>query len=281
MLPLSPVAAWRQRSSRRQPVLAPPDDLPQSERNAATCSHCTAAAAAASATQHGALETPLLSPLSHAAPHLSSLPTSFALSSTLFTSFPPLLPRPPPSRIDAQQRRREKLAFDSLERLAAETGDCGTATAANIDSDASCALIAQQQRERDKVSARCSAARIARLERLLSQAVRSNETLSAEISWLFARERQSAQLLDASRALDSAGLLSDRLVSVQLEAHTGRLLYANAIFFAVTGFTPGGVLRRVMSCIDPSSLTGVRRPHQAGLEAPLVRAPPGRANSGT
>ena len=257
--------------SRSGPAPVHRSPSPAVEHDPAICRHCIAAAEADTAA------SPLLRP----PPFLPNL--------TLRSSASALIPQTPPSpttiehrRSDACRRQRERTAIDRLDELLSAGAEAEQSPTDSSDA-ATDATFARRKRKRDKrdklsVLEGC-AARIERLVQLLSEAERSNETLSAEISGLFARERQSAQWLDASRALDSAGLLSDRFVSVQLEAHTGRLLYANAGFFTVTGFTPGGVLQRVMSCIDSSSPSGVG-PHQAGLDHPLVRAPPGRANSG-
>ena len=63
------------------------------------------------------------------------------------------------------------------------------------------------------------------------------------------RERQGMQWLDASHSLHGAGLLDDRLAVTLMDCRTGRLLDANGGFFTLTGFTPGGVLQRILDPI--------------------------------
>ena len=167
-------------------------------------------------------------------------------------------------RSDAARRHREKAAVRRLEVLAAgPEHDDGTACSPGAS---------QRQQKRHKLSVlEASAARIEQLERLLSEAGRANQRLSNEVSDVVNRERDSLRYADASLALHSVALVSERLVRALLDCRSDRLLDASSAFFHFTGFTPGGVLQRVLCCSDPSTRDGHRKRLPAS-EYPLVRA---------
>lgn len=84
---------------------------------------------------------------------------------------------------------------------------------------------------------------------------------------MVARERQVKRWLGASRSLSGAGLLNERFAYLLMDCRSGRLLDANGLFFDVTGFTPCGVLQRVL---DPvlASLNAVATPLS---DIPLIK----------
>ena len=252
------------------------------EHDPTTCAHCRAAADSDSAY------SPLLSPASSSVPQRPSLYSSSAAPS-LPSVFQFATPASPTTvehrRSDAQRRLRERSAIERLDVLTSSGEEAAQRQTASALS-ASVASSARAKRKRDKrdkltVLEAC-AARIERLERMLDEAQQDNAALSAELGVVVGRERQSAQWLDSSRSLDSAGLLSDRFISTQFDARSGRLLYANATFYNITGFTPSDVLYRLMNRVDPSSPSGPGA-QQADPQSPFVplfRERRGRAGGG-
>ena len=241
-----------------------------------TCPQCRADAEANDST--AAQPTPHTS---HSVPLRLSFPGIDGSFSNAYSR-----PASPPSpttlehrRTDAERRQREKSAVRRLDELSAEAKESTQHQQQPSAADSLTAPTARQKRKRDKLSVlEASAARIERLEQLLVKEEQSNQVLSAEISNLVARERLSMQWQDASKSLDCAGLLSDRFLNTLFCARSGRLLHANARFFTESGFTPGGVLHRVVNRLDPSSPTG-HKARLADSEYPLVRAR-GRRGSG-
>ena len=126
-----------------------------------------------------------------------------------------------------------------------------------------------------------SAARIERLERLLLMSELANrmsevqtQRVSEELNAVLEREHRGMQWLDGCRTLRGAGNLDSRFACTLLDCQTGQLLDANAAFFNITRFTPGGVLQRKLDGV-PQEPDGQQLRHHNGkatLEFPLVRA---------
>ena len=164
---------------------------------------------------------------------------------------------------DTERRRRETAALSRLDELTPSNEGHG-------ESAASGAATGRHKRKREKLSVlEAGVARIERLERLLSETESANRLLSEAVSDAVARERRSVQYMDASRALRSAGLLSNRLANALMECCSGRLLDASSGYFDLTGFTPGSVLRKVASCADPA-LRGGEALQPPTSEYPLI-----------
>ena len=133
--------------------------------------------------------------------------------------------------------------------------------------------LAVEQKRSDKLSVlEASAERIQQLEWLLSASEEVNRAseaamrrVSNELSSVLRHERRGLQWLDSARALHSSTLLDDRFSYLLMERRTGKALHANSAFYAVTGFTPSGVLQRIFSqspmCPAPAPVN----------EVPLVR----------
>ena len=179
--------------------------------------------------------------------------------------------------VEAQRRRRETVALCRLEELCRAERDEGGEQPSTVAAPASASTGRQQRQKRKnhKLSVlEASAARIERLERLLSMSELSNrksearvQQLSDEVDGITTRERQSLQWLQSSRSLRGTALLDTRFARTLMECPTGRLLDANSTYFSLTGFTPGGVLQRVL---DPVLATAE---HSATplSDIPLVR----------
>ena len=181
---------------------------------------------------------------------------------------------------DAQRRRRERLAVRRLEELV------GAAGGAESEQRPSTASAARQKRKQHKLSVlQACAARIERLEQQLSLSELSNrlsesrlQRMSDEINDVLQRERLGLQWLDANRSLRGAALLDDRIAVTLLECRTGRLLNANSAFFSLTGFTPGGVLQRILDPVmgsfddQQTQQSSSSSSSTATAELPLVKA---------
>ena len=173
-------------------------------------------------------------------------------------------------RVDLQRRQKERVALRRLDELLAEEGADDQSTAVTDLAEASDKSKKHKRRQRLSVLD-ASAARIQRLEQELRAARQDIRKLSEEVGSVAARERLCVQWMDASRALHGGGLLHDRLVTTLINCRTGRLLDASSSFFDFTGFTPGGVLQRVLNRVDSTSTTGEDR-QLPDSEYPLVQA---------
>ena len=175
-------------------------------------------------------------------------------------------------RVDLQRRQRERVALRRLDELLASEGD-GVDEPPSADGDSAGASgKGNKRRRRQKLCVLdASAARIQRLERQLSMARQDVRLLTQEVNNMTAREQLCVQWMDASRALHGGVLLHDRMVNFLLDCRSGRLLDASSSFFDFTGFTPGGVLQRVLNRLDATSSTGASW-QIPECEYPLVRA---------
>lgn len=172
---------------------------------------------------------------------------------------------------EARRRRRENSALRRLEQL------CDAEQGEGVERlpSASAGAPGQQRRTRDRQSVlEASAVRIERLEELLNVAdltLRVSEAqvqrLSDEVSGMVQRERQTMQWLEALRPLRGSSLLDSRFASTLMDCHSGRLLDANNAFFSLTGFSPGGVLQRVLDPVLGLSDTATQL-----SDVPLVRS---------
>ena len=175
-------------------------------------------------------------------------------------------------RADTERRHREKAAIRRLEELAGAEESCHLPAAAATATTADPSSVRQKRKRRKLSVLQASAARIERLEALLHASELTNrmsearmQRMSEEISGIVTRERRNIQWLVASNVLRGAGLLGDHFASTLMDCRTGLLLDANSTFFATTGFTPGGVLQRLLDRVGSVSQT-------EQYEYPLVRA---------
>ena len=193
-------------------------------------------------------------------------------------------PRPPgivrvlskPHRdTDTRRRRKENAMVRRLDQLC-QSG-AAAATYQDGGDESRAAPIApshrrrqQRERKRAKLSVlEACAGRIERLEELLHASELANSTseaqvrlLNDEIGAMVARERLNMQKLHAADVLHGAGMLHIRFACTLVECRTGRLVDANSAFYTMTGFSPCGVLQRVL---HPTSSTPPN-------DLPLVRA---------
>ena len=299
--PLSPPAPdWLSHTETDLSLAWQPSPVPRAVSTSATSSALAIDEDLLSASKRHtcpALSLSLASPLSHSttSPSLSAQPLPLAVDSNVsalpFTSaaadsakranaLPPAVMAERHRRTDTRRRVKEIAAVKRLEQLC--TGGQGEIVTG--------AALTTQRRKRKRTSSRqyklstlqASAAHIERLERLLGEAQQANRVsesrvrlLSEEVGSLLERERRGLQWQDASRALRSAGLLCDRFATNLFCCRSGRLLDASSSFFTMTGFTPGGILSRVLTPLFEQS----RDPHNE-FAYPLVRARRGGACDG-
>ena len=156
---------------------------------------------------------------------------------------------------DAHRRRKEKAALRRLEELCAADSRAEVAGEQLATSATTTASLRQrrQKRKRKLSVLEASAARIERLERLLAESRTVNRMselhmrlMSEEIGTMVSRERQSLLWMDGSRSLRGSSLLDARFAFTLMQCRTGRLLDANQRFFSLTGYTPGGVMQRIL-----------------------------------
>ena len=149
--------------------------------------------------------------------------------------------------MDAERRRKERAALDELDVLSSEDGghELPQVEAASVV----CATRQRYKRNRLAVL-QATAQRIQQLEQLLNSAELAKHmaeaqarALSMEVGSKAVRARQRVQWLGSARTLDGAGLLSDHMARTLFDARSGQLLDASSSFFAMTGFTPGGLLQ--------------------------------------
>ena len=169
---------------------------------------------------------------------------------------------------DVRRRRRENAIVRRLDQL------CGAAAARGVEGGDEPRAPPRrtrdrQKRKRNKLTVlEASAAHIERLEELLNASELANRMseaqvrlLNDEIGAMVARERQSLQRRHAADVLHGAGMLQFRFACTMVDCSSGRLLDANSAFYTLTGFTPSGVLQRVLhptSSTPPSDLPLVR-----------------------
>ena len=171
-------------------------------------------------------------------------------------------------RANAQRRQRESEALRRLEELSEDQAYDPLAS-----SSSSTRHKRQKRSSRNKLSVlQASAERIQQLERMLFVAEQQKRAADAatrrvntELSAVLQNERHGLQWLDSTRSLHSSTLLDDRFSLLLVEWRTGKALHANSRFYAVTGFTPSGILQR--SFAPPP---GCRLAPQ-DCEPPLVR----------
>ena len=171
-------------------------------------------------------------------------------------------------RANTQRRQREGEAVRLLDELSDPLADF------HCVASAFATPLARPKRRRrsgrDKLSVlHASAVRIQQLELMLSAAqghTRAAEAtaqrVSCELDSALQRERDGLQWMDSARSLQSSSLLDDRISYLLVDWRTGQALHANTSFYAVTGFTPTGVLQRIMA--SPGDAT------QPISEVPLV-----------
>ena len=280
--PLSPlVAAWLEHADLSTSWALSP--LPDSAFSSPSgCPSPSASSAAVSDVSTAAAEPSSSKP--HAAP-ASSLWISSASSAVHAKVERPVAP--PVSctlpatveqhrRADAQRRHRERAVLRRLEELSGG-GEGGQSTAGG----GSTARQKRKRHERQKLAVlEASALHIERLERLLNASELANRMTEAqvhvlgdEIHGMIARERAGMQWLDGSSSLRRAGMLGNRFGSTLIDCRSGRLLDANSAFFAMTGFTPSGVLQRKLDNMPlPADEQSADSSDTPAHDRPLVKA---------